>query len=213
MKQIISKILAVLAVPSLFIAIAGSTLAFSAIPVSAQAPGSATTNDTTTTPTEPPLTDQEVSQTISDECKKPENKTSVFCDAFKKDTASPFSKAGLPILIVIGLFGLVSFVFTIAMLIHALTHPLKNKLLWAAIIFFGGLLGAIVYFFVGRKQLATPVVAAMPPAPAPMPVSTNIPQQAPVANPSLTPPPAPSVISPQIPQNPVAPNQQPPTQV
>lgn len=207
MKQTISKLLALLAVPSLLAVIAGSTLVFSSIPAYAQTPD---TTNTTTSPTDTaPLTDQQVSQTISDECKKPENKTSIFCDSYKKDTAGPFSKASLPILIVVGLIGLASFVFTIAMLIHALTHPIKNKLLWAAIIFFGGILGAVVYLFVGRKQLATPVVAATPPAP----ITPNMPPQAPVANPSLTPPPSPSVISPQIPQNPVAPNQQPPTQV
>jgi len=44
--------------------------------------------------------------------------------------------------------------FTLWMFVDALTNPRLNstmKLVWAAIIFFGPFLGAVAYFFLGRR--------------------------------------------------------------
>ena len=76
------------------------------------------------------------------------------------------------------------------MLIHAISKPIPNKVLWILIIFFLNLLGAIIYYFVIRKNfnpvgnpsinnLINPVYMA-PVAPAPV---------APAALNSMTPPP------------------------
>jgi hypothetical protein len=64
---------------------------------------------------------------------------------------------GLMISIVIGLFILAATVFWIIMLIHALTNRSLTdvqKLIWVIVIFFLHGLGALIYFFVGRKQTA-----------------------------------------------------------
>ncbi len=54
-----------------------------------------------------------------------------------------------------GLIGLVTFVFWLWMLIDCLTkEPSEgnDKLIWAMIIFFGSILGALIYLFVRRPE-------------------------------------------------------------
>ena len=62
---------------------------------------------------------------------------------------------GLMISIVMGLLILVATIFWIIMLIHALTNRSLTgveKLVWVIVILFLHGLGALIYFFVGRKQ-------------------------------------------------------------
>ena len=62
---------------------------------------------------------------------------------------------GLVVLLLIIAIGLASFGFWLWMLIHALTNKgIKEgeKIAWVLVVFFGNLLGAIIYFFVGKPK-------------------------------------------------------------
>lgn len=128
------------------------------------------------------------------------------------------------VMIVLSIFGLVSFVFTLWMFIHVLTHDSKNKVLWALIIFFTGLLGALVYFFTERKKVNNPSaneVASTPAGQSPIaqaqphvpPSQPQQPIQPQPTNPEPTPQPpvqsGPEVVQPQAPADNNQ-NQQPP---
>lgn len=59
----------------------------------------------------------------------------------------------------VALVGLALFVFWIWMLIHAATNSGmagSEKIAWVLVVFFGSLLGAIIYFFVGRSKAGLP---------------------------------------------------------
>lgn len=59
------------------------------------------------------------------------------------------------IILVLGAFALISFVFWIWMLIDCLTKESSegnDKLVWVLVVFFGHLLGAAIYFFVRRPE-------------------------------------------------------------
>lgn len=63
----------------------------------------------------------------------------------------------LGVIIVCALVGLAFLVFWIWMLIHALVNPGlcgSEKVAWVLLIFFVQLIGAIIYFFVGRPKAA-----------------------------------------------------------
>jgi hypothetical protein len=81
----------------------------------------------------------------------PLNMTHLFSFADAANTASgAFLGLGITGLIIALLLSL----FTLWMFIDALTNPVLNstmKAVWAVIIFFGPVLGAVAYFFIGRR--------------------------------------------------------------
>ena len=59
------------------------------------------------------------------------------------------------IFLFVGLFVLTASIFWIWMLIHAIINkglPDNEKLLWVLVILFTHLIGAVIYFFVGRPK-------------------------------------------------------------
>jgi hypothetical protein len=61
---------------------------------------------------------------------------------------------GMLFLIIATIIGLAATVFWIWMLVSAIMNPRLSgmeRLLWVLVIFFTHILGAIIYFFVGRK--------------------------------------------------------------
>ena len=46
------------------------------------------------------------------------------------------------------------FVFWLIMLIHVLTHEVKDKLIWTLVMIFTGLIGAIIYYYVVKRNFA-----------------------------------------------------------
>jgi hypothetical protein len=62
--------------------------------------------------------------------------------------------ASLGFICVFGLIGLAAFAFWIWMLIDAISNlPSGNeKIVWVLVIVFTGIIGALIYFFVGRKR-------------------------------------------------------------
>jgi hypothetical protein len=58
-------------------------------------------------------------------------------------------------LLIAAVIGLALFGFWLWMFIHALTNRGMNgteKLAWVLVVFFGSLIGAVVYFFVGKPK-------------------------------------------------------------
>jgi hypothetical protein len=79
------------------------------------------------------------------------------------EKAKPFIGLGIGILVFIIVISIVSFVFWLLMLIHAVQHKSPDRNTWIIVLvasFFTGfsLVGAIVYYFAEKKkaELATP---------------------------------------------------------
>jgi sterol desaturase/sphingolipid hydroxylase (fatty acid hydroxylase superfamily) len=56
-----------------------------------------------------------------------------------------------PTIIAIPVLVLVGFIFWLWMLIDAIKKPIENKMLWILVVFFGNILGALIYFFVVKR--------------------------------------------------------------
>lgn len=63
-----------------------------------------------------------------------------------------FLGAGIGIFIAIIVVGIASTVFWIMMLIHAATHEVENKAMWIIVLVFTGIIGAIIYYFVVKRN-------------------------------------------------------------
>ncbi|MBX4200436.1 PLD nuclease N-terminal domain-containing protein [Candidatus Parcubacteria bacterium] len=50
------------------------------------------------------------------------------------------------------LISLLTTVFWIMMLVHAIKHPIEHKPLWILVMIFAGVLGAIIYYFAVKRQ-------------------------------------------------------------
>lgn len=75
------------------------------------------------------------------------------------NASTGFALGGLLILLLIVVIGLAAFGFWLWMLIHAMTNKgIKDgeKIAWVLVVFFGSLLGAIIYFFVARPKASSP---------------------------------------------------------
>lgn len=49
--------------------------------------------------------------------------------------------------------GVLAFIFWLWMLIHVAIHKIENQVVWVLIIVFTGIIGAIIYYFVVKKEL------------------------------------------------------------
>lgn len=59
---------------------------------------------------------------------------------------------GIGLLIGFALLFLWMFIFWIIMLVHVLSHDVKDKIVWAIVIIFTGILGALIYYFVVKRR-------------------------------------------------------------
>jgi len=88
------------------------------------------------------------------------------------NNTAPLTKTQNIVMLIFGLIliivSLALIVFWIWMLVDAIRRPIKNKALWLIIIIFLGCLGAILYYFIGRKDLkkSSPDYPYPPSAPA-----------------------------------------------
>lgn len=67
---------------------------------------------------------------------------------------------GIGALAIILLIGLVSFIFWIMMLIHAISRPIQSKAVWIIVLLFTGILGAIIYYFAVKRHFQAPVATS-----------------------------------------------------
>ena len=73
-------------------------------------------------------------------------------------TAKSWFKAGLWSLLIFGIIFIVGGIFWLIMLIHAISNPIPNKVLWILIIFFLSFLGAVIYYFVIKRNYIPTVI-------------------------------------------------------
>jgi hypothetical protein len=70
------------------------------------------------------------------------------------DSNTGLAIGGILLLVAVAI-GLVVFAFWLWMLIHALMNPGidgSEKVAWVLVVFFGSLLGALIYFFVAKPK-------------------------------------------------------------
>jgi hypothetical protein len=78
------------------------------------------------------------------------------------NTMKGFLGWGIGIMIVIAALALLSLLFWILMLIHALTHDIKDKGMWVILIVFTGLIGALIYYFVVKRNFINQLPPSAP---------------------------------------------------
>ena len=76
------------------------------------------------------------------------NGQNVPCDQF----FNSFGGLLIGFMITMWVIGLIGFIFWLIMLIHAATKPIENKVVWILIIILTNIIGAIVYYFVVKRN-------------------------------------------------------------
>lgn len=79
------------------------------------------------------------------------NGQEVPCDELM-ESAAPFLALGAGLFIVFGILGIACTVFWIMMLVHAATHDNKDKAMWIILMVFTGIVGALIYYFVVKRN-------------------------------------------------------------
>jgi len=79
------------------------------------------------------------------------NGEEVPCDEFKTLVGTYFG-IGIAIALVVGAIGLAATVFWILMLVHALSNDIEDKAMWAILIVFTNIIGAVIYYFVVKRN-------------------------------------------------------------
>lgn len=69
-----------------------------------------------------------------------------------EEMAGPFLAAGLGLLLLFGVLGIAATIFWIMMLVHAATHDNKDKAMWIILMVFTGIIGALIYYFVVKRN-------------------------------------------------------------
>jgi Phospholipase_D-nuclease N-terminal len=115
------------------------------------------------------------------------------------ETAGFWLKMGLWGFLIFGVLFLVGGIFWLMMLIHALSNPIPNKIMWVAVIFFISLVGAIIYYFVIKRKCVAvfvpPVVTQTVPNTSPVPTAPTIQSSIPTVPVRPTAPVAPAMQS------------------
>lgn len=99
------------------------------------------------------------------------NGKNVDCAEMTK-TAKSWFNTGLWTLLFFGILFLIGGIFWLVMLIHALSNPIPNKILWVAVIFFVSFIGAVIYYFVIKRSYTSIMV---PNANTQQPIATTSP--------------------------------------
>lgn len=90
----------------------------------------------------------------------------ISCEELASKTGG-LLKFGLGIIGFIMVVGLIALIFWIAMIVHAINHPIEHKAVWILVLLLTGLLGAIVYYFAVKRPFAEPSPPPSPPPTAP----------------------------------------------
>lgn len=73
------------------------------------------------------------------------------------------------IMIIIALIGLAGTIFWVLMIIHAASKPIENRALWIIVMVFTGAVGAVIYYFVVKREFdkqSSPAPIISPPPPS-----------------------------------------------
>lgn len=172
-----------------FAATLGSTVTFAQVNTDATPEATATTN--TTTEAAPQATEATPATTAETTAEntvispapisaKPQPKDGVCtvngkpvdCDTLW-DKMKGYVGGAVAIIAVLGFFWLISLVFWVVMLIHAIRNDIENKVVWIVVMVIFGIFGALVYYFAEarpfnkRQQTQTMPGASQPGAASP----------------------------------------------
>lgn len=84
--------------------------------------------------------------------------------------AKGFAIVAIALPIIFGVISVLLFIFWIMMLVHAIKNPIENKPLWIIIILLGNGIGAIVYYFVVKRQFSSMPITVVNAGPTVPPV-------------------------------------------
>lgn len=91
------------------------------------------------------------------------NGKEIPCEQVAK-TAGKAIGLGIGFIALFAVIGTAFFIFWIMMLIHAISKPIENKGMWVVLLIFTGIIGALIYYFmVKRNFIEQPVSQAIPP--------------------------------------------------
>lgn len=97
------------------------------------------------------------------------NSVPVDCAEVTKGMKNAF-KIGIWIFLIWGILALVGFIFWIWTIIHALSNPIPNKVLWVLVLIVLGIVGSIIYYFVIIRKYKTVLL----PNPQNLPYQMNV---------------------------------------
>ncbi len=81
------------------------------------------------------------------------------CEQLGK-TITGFLGWGIIIFLIFFIIGILSMVFLIMMIIHVAKHDVENKAMWIVVMVFTGFIGAIVYYFVVKKDFDKKIIVS-----------------------------------------------------
>jgi hypothetical protein len=93
------------------------------------------------------------------------NGEEIPCDQLA-DGAAKFVGFGFGLFALFSLLMLAGSIFWIMMVVHAASKPIENRAMWIVILIFTGIIGAIIYYFVVKrnfKEGVAPVAPMTPP--------------------------------------------------
>ena len=76
--------------------------------------------------------------------------------------------AGIGLVAVLFLVGILAFVFWLLMVIDAIKRDIEHKPIWILVLLLTGLIGAIIYYFAVKRKARIGTLPAMSPTPPPM---------------------------------------------
>jgi len=71
-----------------------------------------------------------------------------------EERAMEFLGWGIGIFIVLGIIGIIATVFWVLMIVHAATNNIEGRVVWILLMVFLGVIGAIIYYFVVKRNFA-----------------------------------------------------------
>jgi hypothetical protein len=141
-------------------------------------PPATAVTDTEGTPVQQPYTEGVDDVAVSETSRCTVNGKDVPCDQVF-DAAKTGLKVFGGVLLIIIAVGIACFVFWLWMLIHAISHPIPNKVLWIICFIIFGIITAIVYYFAVKRSYMQPTTQTQVPyTPPPSQQDSGVPPQA-----------------------------------
>ncbi len=91
--------------------------------------------------------------------------STITCSAALGNIGAAIVEKGTFFILCLSIIFVVCFVFWCNMLMHAVKNPIPGKIIWIVVILMLSLLGAILYYFFGKRPYVAMIIASLPPAP------------------------------------------------
>ena len=84
------------------------------------------------------------------------------------DSFKWFAGAGIGLVVVFFLVGILAFIFWLLMVIDAIKRDIEHKPIWILVLLLSGILGAIIYYFAVKRKAKLVAPSATPLTPPPL---------------------------------------------